>query len=93
MVRSQRNNRKTRKWTTPKRVRFVQIIAPTLLSHGRRIKIEQINNQQTILDDLPVKLILFLFDRFNLYFELHEKKIKIFYLKKNQKVEFAVICM
>jgi len=38
VVRSQRNNRKTRKWTTPKRVRFVQNISPTSLSRDRRIK-------------------------------------------------------
>jgi len=41
VVRSQRNNRKTRKWTTPKRVRIRPKYSATSLSRDRRIKMEQ----------------------------------------------------
>jgi len=43
VVRRQRNNRKTRKWTTPKRMRIRPKYSATSLSRDKKIKIEQTN--------------------------------------------------
>jgi len=49
VIRSQRNNRKTRKWTSPKRVRIRPNTAPPSLSRDRRIKKRQTNLYQAFL--------------------------------------------
>jgi len=50
VVKSERNNRKTHKWTTPKRVRIrPKYIAPPSLFRDRRIKMEQTNKLEVHL--------------------------------------------